>query len=311
MAPNINLLYSSVTAKTVTSTRALLTALTLAVGVVQAQTQRADQPQMITINLGPDQIGTIKTAERLLTRLIFPEPVKEIVCGDLYDSTSGSGAFVVQHIDNDIFLKPIVPKGISNLFVKVGERGERVYNFSLKIVPFDQAYFSVKVLSASEEPVRAEKAVEQTRPRSVSPPVLPDIETSGLTRDDDFEDVSIPLGASTRVEVVEPPPTPPPALRAASSKDERIADLKQIEREPIKRVTPDYPALARISGVKGEVLVEVTIDAKGKVTSARAIDGPPLLRSAATVAARFWRFAPVEDSDKSRQDVKRIVFKFH
>lgn len=93
-----------------------------------------------TATLAPDQIGLVKSAMGITTRLSFPETVKEVVCGDLYDPASGKGSFVVQRSENDVYLKPVVAKGMSNLFVRTGENGQHVYNFDLSIVPVEQAY---------------------------------------------------------------------------------------------------------------------------------------------------------------------------
>ncbi|MGH9823804.1 MAG: hypothetical protein ACREDR_11210 [Blastocatellia bacterium] len=110
------------------------------------------QTPILSMELGPDQIGLIKTAPEITTRISFPETVKEIVCGDLYDAATGKGSFVVQRSDRDVFLKPIVPKGISNLFVKTGDKGEHVYNFDLRIVGETEAYRVVNVNGSKTSP---------------------------------------------------------------------------------------------------------------------------------------------------------------
>jgi hypothetical protein len=110
-----------------------------------AATAVSAQSLIITINVGPDQIGQVKTTQGITTRLTFPDTVRDIICGDLYDSATGKGSFVVQRIDNDVFLKPVVPKGLSNLFVKTGENGEHTYSFDLLIVSLDQAHRVVNV----------------------------------------------------------------------------------------------------------------------------------------------------------------------
>ena len=120
--------------------------------LVLASTARAQQSLITTLTLGPNQIGLVKTAPGITTRIAFSEPVKEIICGDLYDTTSGKGSFVVQRSDNDVFLKPVVPKGLSNLFVKTGERGENVYSLDLVIVPVAEAYRMVTVASSVASP---------------------------------------------------------------------------------------------------------------------------------------------------------------
>jgi len=108
------------------------------------------QSQIVTISVGPNQIGQVKTTQGITTRVTFPDTVRDIICGDLYDPTTGKGSFVVQRIDNDVFLKPVVPKGISNLFVKTGEKGEHTYSFDLLVVPVDQAHRVVNVASDSQ-----------------------------------------------------------------------------------------------------------------------------------------------------------------
>src|SRR5215213_623402 len=85
------------------------------------------QPPVATITLASDQIGVVRTAQGITTRIAFPDEVDEIICGDLYDSASGKGGFVAQRSGTDVFLKPIPSKGMSNLFVKT--RGKRTYNF--------------------------------------------------------------------------------------------------------------------------------------------------------------------------------------
>jgi TonB family protein len=105
----------------------------------------------------------------------------------------------------------------------------------------------------------------------------------------------------TDMDLREPPPPPSMAPRPRP--------LRQ--REPTRRVAPEYPEGARMTGVVGEVLVEVAINKKGKVKSARVISGPLLLRSAAMVAARLWRFTPIEDEDVEDDERSFYTIKFN
>ena len=143
--------------------------------LVFASTAQAQQSLITTLTLGPNQIGLVKTTPGITTRITFSEPVKEIICGDLYDSTSGKGSFVVQRSDNDVFLKPVVPKGLSNLFVKTGERGENVYSLDLVIVPTAEAYRMVTVANSaaspatdSQQPSTAEHAASETAAKTIA-----------------------------------------------------------------------------------------------------------------------------------------------
>ncbi|MFL6274872.1 MAG: hypothetical protein ACJ74G_06625 [Blastocatellia bacterium] len=112
------------------------------------------QSPIVTLQLGSDQIGVVKTSVGISTRITFPEPVAEIICGDLYNAADGKGTFVVarsgsdQKPGNDIYVKPVGAKGQSNMFVKTGD-GKRTYNFDLNIVPPAQAHRVINVTDAA------------------------------------------------------------------------------------------------------------------------------------------------------------------
>lgn len=61
------------------------------------------------------------------------------------------------------------------------------------------------------------------------------------------------------------------------------------------RVAPIYPEIAKRMKITGEVKVEVTVDADGKVTDAKAISGSKTLSPAAEDAVRKWKFFPAAD----------------
>ncbi|QQS41556.1 MAG: TonB family protein [Acidobacteriota bacterium] len=55
---------------------------------------------------------------------------------------------------------------------------------------------------------------------------------------------------------------------------------------------PVYPAIAKQMGIKGSVKVQVLINTEGRVVSASAIEGPPVLRRVSVDAAKASRFSP-------------------
>ena len=61
---------------------------------------------------------------------------------------------------------------------------------------------------------------------------------------------------------------------------------------------PAYPPAASAARVEGQVTVQAVVDPEGKVVSARAVSGPPLLRDAATEAVQRWRYSPLLDNGK-------------
>jgi TonB family protein len=61
---------------------------------------------------------------------------------------------------------------------------------------------------------------------------------------------------------------------------------------------PSYPAAASAARVEGQVTVQAVVNPEGKVVSARAVSGPPVLRDAATEAVQRWRYSPLLDNGK-------------
>jgi TonB family protein len=300
--------------KTVTVSKgalALVVTCLISASIAPAQSQTTN-PQIVTLRLGPDQIGAVKTAEKFSTRLAFREPIKEIVCGDLYDPESGTGAFVIQRIDNNVFIKPVAPRGNSNMFVKTGERGERIYNFSLLIVPINQAHFIVNVINTSDNVSSEIKASKHLVSLPVSPPIIANIKMNEGGPDNAIGGMAAASSVklSRMAEPAEPPP-PPPKMKSNSRPAAVVARLDGLpQRDVIKRVKPNYPQDARLRGISGEVIVEITIDDSGKVISGRAISGPLWLRNAAVLAARDWKFSPATPTKWPTLDVSRITFNF-
>ena len=62
----------------------------------------------------------------------------------------------------------------------------------------------------------------------------------------------------------------------------------------LRKVQPPYPAIAKAARTQGAVEVAITVSEEGRVISAEAVSGHPLLREAAVAAARQWTFSPTE-----------------
>lgn len=79
------------------------------------------------------------------------------------------------------------------------------------------------------------------------------------------------------------------------------ADLPPV----VSAVAPTYPPIALSLNANGEVLVEVSIDAEGKVVST-IVSGNEYLREASKQAAMKWRFGTVKEGSKTR--TARLTF---
>jgi TonB family protein len=74
-------------------------------------------------------------------------------------------------------------------------------------------------------------------------------------------------------------------------------------------VAPAYPPIAIAARAASDVVVEVSIDAGGNVSSATARSGHPLLQQAAIQAARRWRFEPAAKDSGARTATLTFTFR--
>lgn len=84
-----------------------------------------------------------------------------------------------------------------------------------------------------------------------------------------------------------------------------------LQASAINRVEALYPPSAVTARIFGTVLVEVSIDESGNVSSARALSGHPLLKDAAVDAARGWTFKPTILQGNPVKVVGTLTFNFN
>lgn len=89
----------------------------------------------------------------------------------------------------------------------------------------------------------------------------------------------------------EPPPPPKPTPTPAPKPRAPISG-GVLNGKAISKPQPAYPPIAKAARASGTVTVQVTVDEEGRVISARAAGGHPLLQQAAVAAARQARFSP-------------------
>lgn len=104
---------------------------------------------------------------------------------------------------------------------------------------------------------------------------------------------------------VEPPPAPP------EPKPPKLISKGVITGEATSLPKPVYPPIAQQSRTQGVVSVQVLIDEAGKVISAKAISGNPLLSPAAVKAAYQARFKPTTLSGQPVKVSGVITYNFN
>ena len=95
----------------------------------------------------------------------------------------------------------------------------------------------------------------------------------------------------TPTRTASPPPTPvePAGTPAANGVNKTISG-GVLNGKATTLPKPDYPPAARAVRASGSVTVEVLVDETGKVISATALSGHPLLKQAAVEAAKKAEF---------------------
>lgn len=72
-----------------------------------------------------------------------------------------------------------------------------------------------------------------------------------------------------------------------------VLDRKQATRLAVRRNFPDYPALAKVNFIQGEVRVQLLVSPQGRVVEAHVLEGHPILAAATLGAVRGWTYRPL------------------
>lgn len=109
-----------------------------------------------------------------------------------------------------------------------------------------------------------------------------------------------------------PQPTPRPAPAPTPRRPEGPVRLPSsvISSRVVEKPAPPYPPLARAAGIQGVVAVQILVDEQGRVVSAKATSGNPLLQSAAVQAAYRARFTPTLLSGQPVKVTGSITYNF-
>ena len=102
--------------------------------------------------------------------------------------------------------------------------------------------------------------------------------------------------------VILPPPPP-------TNEPRRTGGLIQ-RPQKTRDVAPVYPAIARMTGVRGTVVLEAVIGENGRVRNVRVLKSIPLLDQAAIDAVRQWQFTPTLLNGKPVEVVMTVTIEF-
>jgi protein TonB len=121
-----------------------------------------------------------------------------------------------------------------------------------------------------------------------------------------------PAGSGTGPAAPPPAPPPPPPAPKPTPKPPPSKPVSGgvLNGKATSLPKPPYPAAARAVRASGAVSVQVLIDEGGRVVSASAVSGHPLLRQAAEQAARGARFSPTQLSGQAVKVSGIITYNF-
>jgi TonB family protein len=83
-----------------------------------------------------------------------------------------------------------------------------------------------------------------------------------------------------------------PGTPTTTSADPAAVAGGVLNGKAISKPQPAYPPIAKAARASGTVTVQILVDESGRVVSANAVSGHPLLQGAAVAAAREARFSP-------------------
>jgi protein TonB len=112
-------------------------------------------------------------------------------------------------------------------------------------------------------------------------------------------------GGPPAVDVGTPPPPAPTAIPRRIITSSRV-----LNGLAISLPKPAYPPIAKQARIQGSVNVQVQVDETGRVISAKAVSGSPMLMPAAQQAALAARFSPTMLGDQAVKVSGVIVYNF-
>src|SRR4029077_3576613 len=72
----------------------------------------------------------------------------------------------------------------------------------------------------------------------------------------------------------------------------RVEPAEQ-DRRITHAIAPQYPDVARLAGIEGDVTLRIWVDEDGTIRDIAPVSGPPVLARSAVRAVEQWRYAPV------------------
>lgn len=86
---------------------------------------------------------------------------------------------------------------------------------------------------------------------------------------------------------------------------------QMIAAVPVSQASPSFPEVAARTRASGSVVLELDIDAQGKVVKATPVSGPTIFYNAAVSAAMQWRYKPASINGTNIKSQSRVTMVFN
>jgi periplasmic protein TonB len=106
-----------------------------------------------------------------------------------------------------------------------------------------------------------------------------------------------------------PQSTAPPPKLAAPQKLRISSGVA--EGNLVNKVEPQYPQMAKIAHVQGDVVLQALISKNGAIENLRAVSGHPILINAAMDAVKQWKYKPYLLNGEPVEVETTITVRFH
>lgn len=234
-----------------------------------------------------------------------------------------SNILVSQGVANSFLLKKVLPI-FSDDVKSVNTSGEIVIAFTIdktgkvtRAMVVEKDLYGRKSVNTGDPHLR-QTALDAIKQWTYRPYLLNgapvDIDTS-VALLFDFSHPSFPI-----VKMGEAPQGPPPSNPALNAVDagktsvgefgKPLIDPKMAEKRLTGRVEPQYPQMAKIAHIQGDVTLHILIDKEGHVSKVKQKSGHPMLIQAATDAVSKWDYQPFLLNGQPAEVETSVVVKF-
>lgn len=138
----------------------------------------------------------------------------------------------------------------------------------------------VTLVDASQAPSRISQVIERLNQTAMSEAPAGIAPLAGMKPGDGMDGILNGTGAAAVVKA-----EPPATVNVSSG---------VMAGRLMRKVLPQYPAMAKATHTQGTVVLLATIARNGAIENLRVLSGPPLLQRAAIDAVRLWRYEPYQ-----------------